>query len=317
MKLIFLSDQEIYRQVQNLCASEQSPLQIGVAYWGNKALQKTGLCERIKSNPNNIQVICDLESGSCNPYEIQRLLKKSVQVRTLKDFHAKVWISDDVVIVGSANASSNGLGSFGDQSTQSNIEAAVLVSNKSFTDLVRNWFDRQWDEADRAEDKIKKAYDLWQKRRKAFKYPIVRKSRYRAFFELLLEDLRSKGYPLAQDVEARPINYIQIGAGHTRVSYFARFPRNENISVELVINKKERHLNQKMYNKIYPQKRLIKTKPSEEWSGAPAVSTLQASIVLQRSGTVDDEDSRLDDHRRWMVEKLFAFEKKFGQFIDD
>ena len=328
--VIFLSDDQILSLIKKLCAKKQSPLQIAVAYWGDEALVKTKLRHRIQSNPETVQVICDLESGACNPGQIQHLLKANVRVKSLKNFHAKVWICDDVVIVGSANASSNGLGFFEGDSPRINVEAAVSVSDRTFAREVQQWFDSQWEAATRAEDKIKSARDRWNIRKSAIsnarrletntnreiELPKERGLRYRAFFQQLLDDLNEQGYPLAPRLNPRPINYLQIGAGHYRISYFARFAEDETVRVELYISKPDQRWNQRKFDEIYERKNDIETKIGGKLVWDRADAKQKSSIVLDREGKIDDEDSKLREIRAWMVNNLLAFEDTFRELID-
>ena len=166
------AEDRIINRVRLLCENWKQPLQIAVSYWGEGALESTGLCKRIKQeNSKPIQVLCDLFSGACNPDPIEELTNTSaekVQVKTLAGLHAKVWICGSNVIVGSANVSSNGLGFDDKKSKEGNVEASVEVSEKEFAEKVQIWFNEQWERADSVTvTKIKEAKDLWKKRRKS------------------------------------------------------------------------------------------------------------------------------------------------------
>lgn len=86
---------------------------IVVAFWGAGAIDALGLRKQWSS----LRVVCNLESGACNPVEIediQRLQELQsqggkVEVRTDPRLHGKVYLTQDQAILGSSNASSNGL----------------------------------------------------------------------------------------------------------------------------------------------------------------------------------------------------------------
>lgn len=126
-----------------ISAAKRSDL--AVAFWGREAVQKLGIT-------SNARVICDLESGACNPDEIA-LLKKlpRVQVRNLRKLHAKVYWTPNEVIVGSANASTNGLGEE-DTEGRGTVEAAILTTDLSTLSAVNKWFDHMWAKATPVED---------------------------------------------------------------------------------------------------------------------------------------------------------------------
>ena len=135
---------------------------IAVAYWGNGAVEQTGIAQRGKGST---RVLCDLFSGACNPDEIATLLGTGTEVRTLRGMHAKVWASGSHVIVGSANASMNGLGFEADSSSTPNVEAAVQFRDPAVAGEVRGWFERVWDLAMPVNDEVlTDARQLWRRK---------------------------------------------------------------------------------------------------------------------------------------------------------
>lgn len=132
----FLTDGKILETVRKL-VQDDGELLAAVAFWGRGSGQETGITER--AGPTRI--LCDLLSGSCNPAEIRHLMDKGVEVKHRPQLHAKVWMNGDQVIVGSANASMNGLGF---ETSGPNIEAAAQLSNKRLAEKVQEWFCAQW-----------------------------------------------------------------------------------------------------------------------------------------------------------------------------
>lgn len=156
----FLSSQHILEQVQSLVCEDGDVL-AAVAFWGCGAVEQT----RIARKRNGcVRVLCDLFSGSCNPNEIQTLLNCSnVKVCTLHGMHAKVWANGDHVIVGSANASMNGLGF---EAGGCNVEAAVHLRNRAKAEQVREWFEENWTDALEVNQQIlAEAKIVWDSRR--------------------------------------------------------------------------------------------------------------------------------------------------------
>ena len=102
MKL--LTGDSIAREIKKL-VEKRGKVRAAVAFWGAGAAEETGLSSKGKG-----QILCDLFSGGCNPKEVKKLRDSGLEVRTLHGMHAKLWINGDSVILGSANASTNGLG---------------------------------------------------------------------------------------------------------------------------------------------------------------------------------------------------------------
>jgi hypothetical protein len=103
-----------------------------------------------------------LLSGGCNPHEINTLRnsssKNGIEVRHLDRLHAKVYRTTKAVIVGSANASTNGLA----EDRIGTIEAAILTDDAATLEETKTWFERKWKLSIPITDQLlEKAYELW------------------------------------------------------------------------------------------------------------------------------------------------------------
>ena len=176
----FLTGPEIHTQVQRF-SRRSGEFLAAVAYWGDGATERTGLSE--KKNPKQVRIICDLLSGVCKPGEIKALMQRGICVRTLDRLHAKVWINGNDVILGSANASRNGLPGSDEDAAKANIEAAFLSRESSLSQELTRWFEGQWRMATEIDDRILDlAEDLWTRRRHSAK---------RAFTPTLVQKIRN------------------------------------------------------------------------------------------------------------------------------
>lgn len=152
------SGREIARKIQFLIDEEVAePVRFAVAFWGAGAdYNLRGACK----------IICDLESGACNPKVIRNLLKRdNCVVLKAPDFHAKVVISSAGAVVSSANMSTNGLGAEGaDASTT--IEAGYFVPARcpEYKKIV-TWFDDMWEKSiPITENDLENAQKKWDSR---------------------------------------------------------------------------------------------------------------------------------------------------------
>lgn len=81
--------------------------------------------------------------------------------------HAKVWLCDNKLIVGTANISANGLGFDNADSLRANIEAAVYSDTVPCAQHVHAWFDDLWKISDEINsDEIRWAEEQWKARSK-------------------------------------------------------------------------------------------------------------------------------------------------------
>ena len=161
----FLTGVDIQTQVRTI-TSRSGEVMAAVAYWGIGAAERTGLSGH--EDPASVRIICDLLSGACNPNEIQALQQLGFSVKTLDRLHAKVWIGGDDVIVGSANASQNGLLGEGEQAADANVEAAVISHDPAFARRLAAWFELQWDASTEIEKRhLVRARQIWKRHRRS------------------------------------------------------------------------------------------------------------------------------------------------------
>lgn len=151
----FISGEEIPEEIKSaLSAADEAKL--AVAFWGDGALDRLGLSEF----QGKAQIVCDLWSGACNPGVISELLER-FEVRTLGRMHAKVYWTPKKAVAGSANASSNGLGSEGTEVLEG-WEAAVALTEAPALHKISGWFDKVWDAAEPvSKQDINKAKANW------------------------------------------------------------------------------------------------------------------------------------------------------------
>jgi len=117
--------------------------------------------------PETTKIICNLESGATNPYAVEELIRLGIQVRTINNLHAKVYLDEGIqAIVGSANLSANGL-SYEDDEVNGWLEAGVLVEDETTLSEINKWFDTQWDDvaSDITSVAIQNAKEIWSRRR--------------------------------------------------------------------------------------------------------------------------------------------------------
>jgi hypothetical protein len=75
-----------------------------------------------------------VKAGSTNPHEIEKLMKRGVQVFSRRDLHAKIVVADGAVIAGSANVSG--------RSVKDLEEAAILTTERSAVRRAQEFIDR-------------------------------------------------------------------------------------------------------------------------------------------------------------------------------
>jgi hypothetical protein len=115
-------------------------LDLAVAFWGKGAIQMLGLAK----SGRDLRVLLDLSSGASHPDEVNALRDlPRCKVKCLPRFHAKTYLSDTEIVVGSANASADGLGKGGTEHTRWH-ELAMHSEDPKVVSEGADWFDRKW-----------------------------------------------------------------------------------------------------------------------------------------------------------------------------
>ena len=155
--LKFIEGGRLIEEFQNL-KKDSDGADLAVAFWGN------GSAARLKIKKNGgIRIICNLQSGACNPDEIEKL-QRLVNIRTHKELHAKVYSTKRGAIIGSSNASTNGL-AIPASDAQWWREANIVVDDQSILDEIAKWFEIMWREAQEiTESHLGRARELWKLR---------------------------------------------------------------------------------------------------------------------------------------------------------
>lgn len=160
----FLYGQAITNRIRGLIATG-GPVKAAVAYWGAGASGGLGIVPG-----TDLTIVCDLLSGACNPAEIASLRETlgNERVLTLDNLHAKVWIGEGEVIVGSSNASSNGL-CLGEMEQNRNFEGNGYSRDQAAVEAANLWWNQVILQNARtiADEDLTVAQDLFNARRQA------------------------------------------------------------------------------------------------------------------------------------------------------
>lgn len=139
-------------------AQAQPWVDLAVAFWGDGAIEFLGLDQPGRK----FRVLLDLTSGATNPKVARRLLEIAPsRVRCVRRLHTKMYLSATEVIVGSANASANGLGIEGNESTQWH-ELSLLSNDANAVASASSWFSTQWKRSEKIDEaRLKEAQQNW------------------------------------------------------------------------------------------------------------------------------------------------------------
>lgn len=129
----FLHNRNYRQEIEQLFENDEE-LDIAIAFFGKDALSF------FKKTRKKIRIICNLESGACNPNLIEEVGKlDNITIKTNSKLHAKILIQKSTVLIGSANMSANGLSLEGKE-IEGWFEAGILTSDENIINNSQEWF---------------------------------------------------------------------------------------------------------------------------------------------------------------------------------
>ena len=153
---------DITEQVQHLFRDAKEIYCI-VAFWGTGAETLFNGMSQIKVK--RTKIVCNLTMGGTNPNVIENLKNKGFHIKHNPTLHSKVYWTDAGVVVGSANASANGLSLEG-RDQDGWLEAAIYSNRKPEIDATRNYVRTIWKESKNITPlDMRNAHARWRSRR--------------------------------------------------------------------------------------------------------------------------------------------------------
>ncbi len=180
MPICFLDDRDaIAAKIQNLLQQAEKTYCI-VAFWGRGAAQLfSGMTSK---KIESAKIVCNLTMGGTNPDVIDELCGMGFDIRHNPVLHSKAYWTDKGVVVGSANASANGLSLEG-RDQDGWLESAMFSDRRPELNATRKYVQKMWCKSDAITPQdMQKARTRWRERR-----PFPTPSNELTFMEALRE----------------------------------------------------------------------------------------------------------------------------------
>ena len=161
----------------------------------------------------------------------------------------------------------------------------------------------------------------WQretKRKISGREPSDRAKQYHAFFSKLIDALRKIGFTKAK--KAQPRHYVSFSSGHgSEFNYVVSFATGKNVRVELYIDAGpgKKDWNKNKFSEIHQRKNAIEAEIGESLNWERLEGRRASRIAMYRDGSIEDQELKLEELRKWMVETLVAFKSTFSKSLDD
>lgn len=134
----FLAGNDLSRKVKEVVKGDS--VRCAVAFWGRGADAEL-FCAN-NNAPNDMKIVCDVSMGGTNPDTLRALgAPQNKKIKSHDGLHSKVYISSAGAIIGSANASNNGIGFLDNGALH--LEAGVFVEKNSVEwTAASKWFNK-------------------------------------------------------------------------------------------------------------------------------------------------------------------------------
>ena len=147
--------------------------------------------------------------------------------------------------------------------------------------------------------------------------PSAKGERYRAFFQKLIDTLRTRhGFTAAKLGQAQ--SWYNFASGYGRLfKYAACFTRQQQARVEVYIDSGDSSESRTLFDRLEEQKMSIEADIGHALDWQPLEERQACRIATTRPGTIDDSDDSLEEIHDWMVERLLNFKSVFGSYFKE
>ncbi|SRR6266481_5040672 len=124
---------DIWKSITSAAKRSRKPSYVAVAYFGKGASKLLPL-------RTNSRLVVDasenaVKSGQTHPADLKSLQKRGVIIYSVPNLHAKIYVFDDMAIVGSANVSNRSAGTL-IESVLRTVDRGIVRSAKSFVESL-------------------------------------------------------------------------------------------------------------------------------------------------------------------------------------
>lgn len=161
MNNVLLTKEIISKKLLSILNNSKE-VKCAVAFWGEGS---QNLFETVRHK--NIQIICNLTTGGTNPGPIKAIQDMGIEIKQANTLHAKIFYTDQGCIIGSANASANGLTLQGNE-LEGWIEACYFIAPEKESEMtvVKEWFESLYTSSSKIEPAdLALAKEIWNNRR--------------------------------------------------------------------------------------------------------------------------------------------------------
>ncbi|HEY7389564.1 MAG TPA: DUF4268 domain-containing protein [Bryobacteraceae bacterium] len=139
---------------------------------------------------------------------------------------------------------------------------------------------------------------------------------YRAYFQLLLDELREK-HRFTNARVGQPQNWYTFRSGVPGADYGTSFAQGGRVRAELYIDFEDSEINKAFFDRLYGQRKEFEEAFGEVLSWERLDERRASRIAIYRPGSIDASTEELKRIRDWAIEKLLKFRTVFGPKLRD
>ncbi len=138
-----------------------------------------------------------------------------------------------------------------------------------------------------------------------------RQQAYEAFFDVLLEKVRSKYPDLTKAKHAFPQNWFGFPVGRSGFTINAVFGDKKTFRVELYIDTSDRDRNKAAFDALYQDRQAIETEVGQIVTWDRLDDRRASRVHCSISGSIGDAQEKLEELQEWALELVWKFHEAF------
>lgn len=133
---------------------------------------------------------------------------------------------------------------------------------------------------------------------------------YRAYFQTLIDTLRSKNFTNAQ--KGQPQSWYSFSSGLSGIYYSNSFAQGGRVRAEIYIDRGDAALNKELFDSLLTMKDELEREFGEPLEWERLDSKRASRVAVYRRGTIDEDGKTLEEIRDWSIAKLLKFKEVFA-----
>jgi hypothetical protein len=143
-----------------------------------------------------------------------------------------------------------------------------------------------------------------------------REEAYRAYFQILIDELREK-HRFTNARAAQPQSWYEFSSGISGIRYGTSFAQGGRIRAEIYIDVGDIEINKAYFDQLYSEHETIEREFGEPLSWERLNERRASRVAVYRPGSISINSEELAKIRAWAIEKLLKFRTVFTERLKE